>query len=88
MRTGLRPGSYATPTGELSPLQAHIEQALNPAGGARNAVLDIDLAGLRSAGYEISGVTRVTGAYGVPGGGWEMRFPYEIAPEFLQVVQL
>src|SRR5690606_12082208 len=35
-RTGLRPGSYATPTSGLSPLQAHIELALNPAGGARN----------------------------------------------------
>ena len=33
MRSGLRPGSYATPTQGLSPLQAHIELALNPAGG-------------------------------------------------------
>ena len=53
MRSGLRPGSYATPTQGLSPLQAHIELALNPAGGARNAVLQIDVAGLRTAGYEI-----------------------------------
>lgn len=87
MRTGLRPGSYATPTGNLSPLQAHIELALNPAGGARNAVLQVDLGGLRAAGYEIPPVTRVTSAYGMPGGGWEMRFPYEIPPEFLKVVQ-
>ena len=87
MRTGLRPGSYATPTGNLSPLQAHIELALNPAGGPRNAVLQIDLGGLRAAGYEIPPVTRVTSANRMPGGGWEMRFPYEVPPEFLEVVQ-
>jgi hypothetical protein len=39
MRSGVRPGSDATLTRGLSPLQAHIELALNPAGGARNAVL-------------------------------------------------
>lgn len=87
MRTGLRPGSYATPTGDLSPLQAHIELALNPVGGPRNAVLQVDLAGLRAAGYEIPSVTRVTSAFGMPGGGFEMRFPYEVPPEFLKVVQ-
>lgn len=86
MRTGLRPGSYATPTAGLSPLQAHIELALNPAGGPRNAVLQIDLAGLRAAGYEIPEVTRVTGAFGMAGGGYEIRFPYEIPPEFLKVI--
>lgn len=84
---GLYPGSYATPTKGLSPLQAHIELALNPAGGARNAVLEIDLAGLRAAGYEIPQVTRVTGAYNMPGGGYEMRFPYEVPPEFIKVIQ-
>jgi len=67
-RTGLRPGSYATPTGGLSPLQAHIELALNPAGGARNAILQIDLAGLRGAGYQIPSATRVSGQFGMPGG--------------------
>ncbi len=60
--------------------------ALNPAGGARNAVLQIDVAGLRAAGYEIPAVTRVTGANGMAGGGWEMRFPYEIPTEFLKVI--
>ena len=69
MRQGLRPGSYVTPTRGLSPLQAHIELALNPAGGARNAVLDVDLAGLRRAGYEIPQVRRVSGAHNMAGGG-------------------
>ena len=84
---GLRAGSYATPVEGLSPMQAHIELALNPAGGARNAVLEIDLAGLRSAGYEIPEVTRVTSAFNMPGGGYEMQFPYEIPPEFIKVIQ-
>lgn len=85
MDTGLRPGSYATPVEGLSPLQAHIELALPPGGGARNSVLTVDLAGLRSAGYEIPEVTRVSGAFGMPGGGYEMQFPYAIPPEFLSV---
>jgi hypothetical protein len=86
MESGLRPGSYATPTQGLSPLQAHIELALNPAGGARNALLQVDVAGLRAAGYEIPQVSRVTSAYGMAGGGYEMQFPYAVPPEFLKVV--
>lgn len=86
LRSGLRPGSYATPTAGLSPLQAHIELALNPAGGARNAVLQIDLAGLRAAGYEIPSVSRVSGQFGMAGGGFEMRFPYAIPPEFIKAI--
>ncbi|MEX1025014.1 MAG: RHS repeat-associated core domain-containing protein [Planctomycetota bacterium] len=85
-RTGLRPGSYATPTGGLRPLQAHIELALPP-NGARNAVLSIDVRGLRAAGYKIPEVSRVSGQFGLPGGGYEMQFPYAIPPEFIQVVQ-
>jgi hypothetical protein len=45
----------------------------------------VDLAGLRAAGYEIPEVTRVIGAFNMPGGGYEMRFPYAIPPEFLSV---
>ena len=86
METGLRPGAYATPTEGLSPLQAHIELALNPAGGARNALLQVDLAGLRAAGYEIPGITRVTGAFGMAGGGYEMQFLYAVPSEFLKVI--
>jgi hypothetical protein len=86
-RTGLRPGSYATPTDSLSPLQAHIELALDPTRGARNAVLEIDVQGLRSAGYEIPSVSRVSGQFGMAGGGYEMQFPYAVPPEFLRVVQ-
>ncbi len=51
----LRAGSYATKTGALSPLQAQIDLALAPNRGLPNALLRIDLAGLRKAGYEIPG---------------------------------
>ena len=70
----------------MSPLQAHIELALNPAGGVRNAVLQIDLAGLRAAGYEIPSVTRVAGQFKMAGGGFEMQFPYAIPAEFIKVL--
>jgi hypothetical protein len=46
----------------------------------------IDVAGLRGVGYEIPCVTRVPRGYGVPGGGWEMRFPYAIPQEFVTVI--
>jgi hypothetical protein len=39
--------------------------------------------GCRLPGRRIPGISRVTGAYGMPGGGWEMQFPYGIGPEFL-----
>jgi hypothetical protein len=46
----------------------------------------VDVAGLRAAGYQIPTPTRVTGAYGMAGGGWEVRFPYEVPPRYLEVV--
>ena len=91
---GLRPGSYATPNGGLSPLQAQIVLALPPNTGLRDAVMRVDVAGLRGAGYQIPAITRVTGTvtgpgggvYTMPGGGYEMQFPYAIPPEFIKVV--
>ena len=91
---GLRPGSYATPNGSLSPLQAQIDLALPPNTGLRDAVMRVDVAGLREAGYEIPSITQVTGTvtgpggriYTMPGGGYEMQFPYAIPPEFIKVV--
>jgi RHS repeat-associated protein len=84
LENGLRPGSYLTPTSGLSPIQASIELALNPAGGARNVMLEIDLQGLRAAGYEIPQATRVSGQFGMAGGGYEMQFPYSIPKEFIK----
>jgi hypothetical protein len=63
-------------------------------GGAGARVKGVDVAGLRAAGYEIPVVTRVSNVvrgkfgqvYSVPGGGYELRFPYAIPPEFLTVI--
>ena len=80
--------------GNLGPLQAQIELALRPNTGLRDARVRIDVAGLRTAGYDIPGVTRVSNVvrgpggrvYTMPGGGFELRFPYDIPPEFLKLV--
>jgi hypothetical protein len=85
-KNGLRQGSYATKSGTLSPLQAQIELALPANRGLPDALVRIDLAGLRAAGYEIPSVTRVSSRYGLPGGGYEMQFPYPVPPQFLTVV--
>lgn len=90
---GLNKGAYATPNGSLSPLQASLELALPPNRALPDAVLRIDLAGLRKAGYDIPTPTRVSSTvssggrtYSMPGGGYEMQFPYAIPPEFIKVV--
>jgi hypothetical protein len=90
---GLNKGSYATPNGSLSPLQASLELALPPNRALPDAALRIDLAGLRRAGYDIPQPTRVSSTvssggrtYSMHGGGYEMQFPYAIPPEFIKVV--
>lgn len=95
-REGLRPGSYATPNGTLSGLGAKLELALPPTRSAPDIRIRIDLEGLRKAGYEIPTPTRVSNVvrgpdgrvYTMPGGGYEMQFPYEIPGEFLEVLPL
>lgn len=95
-REGLRPGSYATPNGDLSGLGAKLELALPPTRPAPDIRIRIDLEGLRKAGYEIPTPKRVSNVvrgpdgrvYTTPGGGWEMQFPYEIPGEFLEVIPL
>lgn len=84
---GLRAGSYATPNGTLSPLQAHIDLALSPNRGLPDALLRIDLAGLRSAGYEIPTARQVGRSHGMPGGGQEIEFPYRIPPQYITVIR-
>ncbi len=86
-KQGLRAGTYATPNGTLSPLQAQIDLALPPNRGLRDALVRIDLAGLRQAGYEIPQVTRIARKFGMPGGGFEMQFPYAIPPQFIKIIR-
>jgi hypothetical protein len=95
-RQGLRPGSYATPAGDLGSLQAKLELALPPTRSAPNIRIRIDLEGLRKAGYEIPASRRISSTvvgpdgrvYQMPGGGWEMQFPYEIPGEFLEIIPI
>jgi len=84
---GLRPGTYATPNGTLSPLQAQIDLALRPNRGVPDALVRIDLDGMRQAGYSIPEATQVARNFGMPGGDFEMLFTYSIPPEFLTVVR-
>jgi hypothetical protein len=93
-REGLRPGSYATTAGNLSPLQAKLELALPPTRPLPDARIHIDLEGLRRAGFEMPTSGRVSSTvvdpatgrvYQMPGGGSQMQFPYAIPSEFIQV---
>lgn len=85
-KNGLRPGSYLTKKGDLSPLQAQIDLALPPNRGLPSAVVRVDLAGLRKAGYDVGDFTRVGRRYNMPGGGTELQFGRAIPPQFLKVV--
>ena len=92
---GLKKDSYATPNGNLSPTQASIELALPPNRNLPNAKLRIDLDAMRKDGYKIPKPARVsntvTGAdgrvYTRPGGGYEMKFNYEIPPKYISIVE-
>lgn len=85
-RTGLRPGGFATPNGGLCPLQAQIDLALPPNRGLPGGLVQVDVERLRRAGFEIPEVTQVGRSYNMPGGRWEMQFPYEVPSEFVKSV--
>lgn len=84
---GLLPGSYLTKNGGLSPLQAQLDLALPPNRGLPGALIRVDLAGLRKAGYNIGDFTKVGRKYNMPGGGTELEFERAIPPQFVKVVQ-
>jgi hypothetical protein len=86
-KTGLHEGQYATTNGSLSPLQAHIDLALPPNRGLPSTVVRVDLDALRKDGYAIPDVTPVARHYNMPGGGYEMQFPYPILPDYLKVIR-
>ncbi len=86
-QNGLRPGTYATLDGGLSPFQAQIDLALRPNRGLTDVVVRIDLAGMRQAGYQVPSVSQVGRSFGMPGGGTEMRFPYPVPPQFISLIR-
>jgi RHS repeat-associated protein len=89
MRRGLRKGSYVTRDGKLSPTQAQIDLALPPNRGVPSAVIRVDLAGLRRAGYDVGDFVRAGRKYNMPGGGSEMQLDLtrSIPPKYLTVVR-
>jgi hypothetical protein len=42
---------------------------------------------MRTAGYEIPNVTQAGRSFNMPGGGFEMQFPYPVPPEFITVIR-
>ena len=86
LKDGLRPGSFATTNGNLSPVQATIDLALPPNRGLPDTLLKIDVDGMRTAGFEIPDVTQAGRMFGMPGGGAEMQFPYAVPSEFISAV--
>ena len=92
MSQGLKIGGsgeiYATPFGDLSPIQAQLENALNPAKGLPIHTIEIDVAKCQSLGIGISGPQRVTGMVnGMPGGGVEYTFNQSIPSSALTVAR-
>jgi hypothetical protein len=94
MKDGLRPGTYASPNGNLSGLQAQIELATPPNRVAPDIRIRIDMDALSRDGFEIPLTSRVSNivtdpktgrVYSMPGGGYEMNFPYKITSKYLGV---
>lgn len=92
---GLYAGSYLTPNGNLSPMQASIDLALPPNRDMPNAIIRVDLDAMRRDGYTVPEPRRVsntvTGSdgrvYTRPGGGYEMQFDYEIPAKYISLVE-
>jgi hypothetical protein len=76
-----------TKSGDLSSLQAQIDLALPPNRGLHGALIRVDLAGLRKAGCDVGGFTKVGRKYNMPGGGTELEFENAIPPQFVRVVR-
>lgn len=80
---------WATPQGNLSPIQAHIELGLPGGRGYPQHLFEIDAEGLaKHLGHSIPGATRVTGnLHGGAGGGLEVVFWNDIPPWLLKQVR-
>lgn len=72
---------FATPNKGLSPLQAQLDLALPPNRGLSDAILEIDLDGLRRAGIDIGDPGKVGRSFNMPGGGLEMLIHTKTLPK-------
>lgn len=87
MSQGLRSKiNYATPTGDLSPLQASIDLALPP-NLQYNHLIEIDVSYLKSIGIDLPALHTVSPNFGKPGGGWEYAFNQRIPKEALRLIR-
>jgi len=78
---------YATPRGDLSPIQAMLDLALPPNRGLPDAVFEIDLAGLQASGVRVSGPRLVGRSFNMPGGGEEVLIHGSVDPGFLRRIR-
>lgn len=69
---------YTTPMGDLTPLQAQIDLALQPNRGLRKYVYEIDVSTLERMGVEVPEPTLVGRKYNMPGGALEVLFREEL----------
>jgi RHS repeat-associated protein len=90
-KSGLRSSSgtiYATPIGNLSPLQAQIDLALSANRGLPGALFEIDIDALQRAGVKVSAPRQVGRAYNMPGGGIEILIRGDIVdPKYLKRIR-
>ena len=88
---GLRPGAsgnvYATPVGNLSPLQAQVDLALPPNRGLPQHLVEIDVPTLESMGIQVPAAGTVGRSYNMPGGGTEVVFPHALPPEAIRTIR-
>jgi hypothetical protein len=86
-RDGLRKDQYATGSATLRPMQSQIDLALSPNRDLRDAIFAIDLAAMRRDGLEIPLMMRTTRYNAMPGGEYEMQFPYDIPSKYLRRIR-
>lgn len=84
--TGLKP-SFLTPRGDLSPIQAHLDLALDPTKGPRNALFEIDVSGAKEAGVHFSPTQQISRSHNMPGGEMEFQNLDRINKEFLRRIR-
>jgi RHS repeat-associated protein len=87
LKSGLRPGGFTTPRGDLSPLQAQIDLALPPNRGLREALFEIDVPTLRRMGVEVPPGTRIGRDFNMPGGEIEHVFDDRVPAEAIRRIR-
>ena len=85
-KKGLKRGSYLSPDGDLSPLQAHIDLAL-PGPAQRDTIIRVNIEAMKRDGYRLPSLRPVKRDFGMAGGGTEALFPYRIPKRYIKVIK-